>query len=323
MRYKNIFAAALMGFCFVANADNYPTREVSLIVPYGPGGATDIASRLLAEEMAKHLGVPVIIENKPGAGGMLGVGYIARQKPDGYKIGVMPTSSTALAPYISGVSFELDDLDFVASVAAYQFGLAVKSDSPYKSTEDLIKASKDKDGLFFGVTSVSFALSGIKLGELTGGKFEVVNYKSGSEAITELLGGRLDVLAQHPSVITPQVKAGKVRFIASTGEKRWPDFPDSPTLHEQGYDVRLSSEIAIVAPANTPEPILEKLRLAAFKAVENPELQKRFQDMGLEAIKKSGVVVKKETYDNFKASAEDLKAYNKDWVLKKCFVDCK
>ncbi len=305
-----------------ASAATYPDRPINFVVPYGPGGASDIAARLITEKMSASLGQSIVVENKPGAGGMLGVGYVARQKADGYTIGMLPTSSTALAPYMSTVSFSLDDLALIGSVVGYQFGLAVNASSPYQTIDDLLAAAK-KESLFYGSTSVTFMLAGMRMGELTGGDYEIVNYKSGPEVITALIANDIQVASQHPSGITPYVKSGKLRFIASIGETRWTDFPEIPTLREKGVDVAAASEIAFFAPAGTPETIIEALKDAAFAATADPEVKKKLADLGLEVVNKTGPEVRDWMVDFFRESEQPLLNANSEWALKSCFVDCK
>ncbi|MFA5521714.1 MAG: tripartite tricarboxylate transporter substrate binding protein [Castellaniella sp.] len=305
-----------------AVAADYPERSISFVVPYGPGGASDVAARLITQKMSEKLGQTIVVENKPGAGGMLGVGYVARQKADGYTIGMLPTSSTALAPYMSPITFTLDDLALIGSVVGYQFGLAVNAGSPYQTIDDLIEAAK-KESLFYGSTSVTFLLAGMRLGELTGGSYEIVNYKSGPEVITAVLSNDIQVASQHPSGITPYVRDGKLRFLVSIGETRWTDFPEIPTLKEMGLDVIAASEIAFFAPAGTPEAILGQLQAAAFEATNDPGVRKQLQDLGLQVTNKPADQVRQWMIDYFNDSAAPLSSVNAEWVLKGCFVNCK
>lgn len=306
-----------------AETGTYPQREVTLVIPTGAGGATDVTVRFFADVMSEYLKTPVVAMNKSGAGGMIGPAYIAQQKPDGYRIGILLTSATELAPYISKVPFKLDDLEFIASIASYRFGLVVQAGSPYKTAKDLIDASKKGNGTFFGASSITPGLGITKLGKLTGAKFELVNYKSGTETITELIGGRVQSAISQPSDVIPHVESGALRMLASPGVSRWPQYPDVPTLHELGYDVRLMSEIAIVAPAGTPPSVVEKLRQAAFAAVDNPKVKEQFDRLGMDPMKKTGQEVKSMIRENFLANGPAMRELNKDWVAAECFVDCK
>lgn len=319
---KLLVAIGAAAISTAALAADYPARTINFVVPYGPGGASDIAARMIVEKMSEELNQSIIVENKPGAGGMLGIGFVARQKPDGYTIGMLPTSSTVLAPYMSNVSFTLDDLELIGSVVGYQFGLAVNTDSPYQTIDDVIEAAKTEP-MFYGSTSVTFLLAGMRLGELTGGDYEIINYKSGPEVINAVLANNIQIASQHPSGITPHVKAGTLRFLASIGETRWNDFPDIPTLQDKGIDVAASSEIAFFAPAGTPKPIIDRLQKAAFNATQDADVREKLENLGLQVTNKTGPEVMDWMVNFFHDSAAPLKNANSEWTLKDCFVDCK
>ncbi|MCJ9708084.1 tripartite tricarboxylate transporter substrate binding protein [Bordetella hinzii] len=315
------FALAIACASPAAQATEFPSKEITFVIPTGAGGATDVASRMVATAMAQQLKVPFVAVNKSGAGGMIGPAYIAQQPPDGYRIGVLLTSATELAPYISSVPFKLDDLAFVASVASYRFGLIVDAKSPYRTVDDLIQASRGP-GTFFGASSITPGLGITKLGKLTGATFELVNYRSGSETLTELIGGRVQSAISQPADVIPHVQAGTLRLLASPGTQRWPQYPDVPTLKELGYDVALVSEIAIVAPAGTPAAVLARLQEAAFAATEDPKFRAELDRLGMDPVRKSGAQTRQMIRDNFLAAAPAMKDLNKEWVPKACFVDC-
>ena len=306
-----------------AAEDSFPNKEITMVIPTGAGGATDVTSRFVGKVMADYLKVPFVSVNKSGAGGMIGPAYVAQQKPDGYRIGILLTSATELAPYMSKVPFKLDDLEFIASIASYRFGLIVQAGSPFKTVDDLIAASKKEGGTFFGASSITPGLGITRLGKLTGAKFELVNYKSGTETITELIGGRVQSAISQPADVIAHVQSGELRLLASPGVKRWPQYPDVPTLHELGYDVKLVSEIALVAPAGTPAAIIKKLQEAAFAAVDNPAVKEQFDRLGMDPIKKTGEEVKAMIRSNFLQNGPEMRALNAEWVPAQCFVDCK
>jgi len=324
MLAKVLAAVGILCVTSVVQANNgtFPDKEITLVIPTGAGGATDVTSRFIARAMSDYLKVPVVAVNKSGAGGMIGPAYIAQQKPDGYTIGVLLTSATELAPYISKVPFKLDDLEFIASVASYRFGLIVRADSPYQTVGQLIEDSKKDGGTFFGASSITPGLGITRLGKLTGAHFELINLKSGTETTTEVISGRVQSAISQPSDVIPHVQSGALRMLASPGVNRWPQYPDVPTLHELGYDVKLMSEIALIAPAGTPSSIIKKLQEAAFYAAENPELKAKFDQLGMDSISKAGVDVKKMIRENFLLNGPAMRDINSDWVATECFVDC-
>ena len=179
-----------------------------MFVNYGAGGNTDVAARGLAKGMEDILKQPIVVVNRGGAQGTLGVSQLAKQKPDGYTFGIVTYSTIAITPHLLKVDYTADDFDFIAGIGRFKYGVAVRADSPYKSLDDLVKASKQGKGIFFGAPSSPNNLAIFELGRKTGGTFEQVSYKSGAETVAGLLGGQVDVIVQNPSDIVPHVKAG-------------------------------------------------------------------------------------------------------------------
>jgi tripartite-type tricarboxylate transporter receptor subunit TctC len=276
----------------LARAD-YPEREISLIVNYGAGGNTDVTARVLAKGMQKHLGKPVIVINKAGAEGTLGPAYLAAQKPDGYTFGVVTYSTIAIQPYLRDLPYTIKDFEFVAGYGRFRYGVVVRADSPYKTLDDLVKAGRNAPGIFFGAPSAPNNLALFELGRRTGGKFEQVSYKSGSETVTALLGGQVEVIVQNPSDVLAQIQGGKLRLIASASPVRWREFPNVPTMKEAGYDVEIDSWLGIAVPKGTPRPIAEKLQEAVLGALKDPEVLEKITLAGVDAEALTGAQYEK------------------------------
>ena len=237
----------LAGLAFTAAAQDparYPEREVTMIINYGAGGNTDVAARAIGNAMEGLLKKPVVANNRGGAQGTLGVSSLAKQKADGYTLGVVTFSTIAITPHLMNVDYTVDNFDFIAGVARYRYGVAVRADSPYKTVQDLINAAKKDKGVFFGAPSAPNNIAMFELGRKSGGKFEQVSYKSGAETVSALLGGHVDVIVQNPSDIVPHVKAGKMRLLASASPMRWKELPEVP-IHE--IDERFTSRMAHAA----------------------------------------------------------------------------
>lgn len=279
---------ASLGLAAGAAATDFPKNEVRLVVNYGAGGNTDVASRALAKGMEKPLGKPVIVENKPGALGTIGPGYVARQAPDGYTVGVVTYSTQAIMPHLMKLPYTMDDFDFVAGVGRYRYGITVRADSPYKTLQDLVEAAKKPNGVFFGAPSSPNNLALLELGRLTGGKFEQVSYKSGSETVTALLGGQVDVIVQNPSDVLPHIRDGKLRMIASASPMRWPELPEVPTIQESGWPVQIDSWIGLATPRGAPADVLAKLQQAALAAVADPVTRDSFEKLGVDPASLKG-----------------------------------
>jgi tripartite-type tricarboxylate transporter receptor subunit TctC len=275
-------ALALLAFLLAAlpaaAAGDYPNHTVTMVVPFPPGGVADITARPLADVMGRHLGQTVVVENKAGAGGGVGMQYVARSKPDGYTV-LLALSSISIIPEADKVlgrdpMFQLAQLVPIARFTADPTVLAVRADSPYKSVADLIAAAKRKPGAIPFGSSGNYGTMHVPmemLSQATGAKMLHVPFTGAGPAIVALLGGQVDAIATGPSTVTGHVHGGKVRVLATWGEGgRHPAFPDVPTLKELGYDVQFSQWTGLFVPAGTPEPAIAKLREAARAAVQDP-----------------------------------------------------
>ena len=283
---KKILACALWLGCSVltplVNAQVFPAHEVSMIVNYGAGGTTDVATRALAQTMEKILGKPIVVQNKPGALGTLTPAYVARQKPDGYQIGVVTYSTVAIMPHLMDLTYSMKDFEFIAGFGRFRYGIAVNADSPFQTLADLIAAAKDGKGLFFGTTSAPNNLAIFELTRLAGAQFEHISYKSGGEAVTALLSKQVHVIVQNPPDIMPHIKAGKLRLLASASPMRWPELPDVRTIKEQGFDIEIDSWLGLAVPKGTPAAIVKVLEDATLKAMSDPALSTRMTQMGVD-----------------------------------------
>ena len=283
---KKILACALWLGCSVltssVNAQAFPAHEVSMIVNYGAGGTTDVATRALAQTMEKILGKPIVVQNKPGALGTLTPAYVARQKPDGYQIGVVTYSTVAIMPHLMDLTYSMKDFEFIAGFGRFRYGIAVNADSPFQTLADLIAAAKDGKGLFFGTTSAPNNLAIFELTRLAGAQFEHISYKSGGEAVTALLSKQVPVIVQNPPDIMPHIKAGKLRLLASASPMRWPELPDVRTIKEQGFDIEIDSWLGLAVPKGTPAAIVKVLEDATLKAMSDPALSTRMTQMGVD-----------------------------------------
>ena len=272
-------AVALAAFAAPAQAQqDYPNHTIAMVVPFPPGGVADITARPLAEAMTRILKQSVIVENKPGAGGGLGMQYVARAKPDGYTV-LLALSSISIIPEADKVlgrepMFQLSQLVPIARFTADPTVLAVRADSPYKSVADLVAAAKKSPGSIPYGSSGNYGTMHVPmemLDEAAGVKMLHIPFTGAGPAVVALLGGQVDALSTGPSTVIGQARSGKIRVLATWGEGgRHPAFPDVPTLKELGYDVQFSQWTGLFVPAGTPEPVIEKLRAAARAAVEDP-----------------------------------------------------
>jgi tripartite-type tricarboxylate transporter receptor subunit TctC len=266
-------AAASTGAMAQANSGH----TVSLIVPLAPGGIADITARPFAVPLAKELGQPVVVENRAGAGGAIGMSYAARQKPDGNTL-LMALSSIVIIPEadkITGrpISYTLNQFTPIALVSADPTVLVVRADSPWKTIGDLLKAAKEKPGALtysssgiYGTTHVAQAM----LWQAAGVDMLHVPYSGGGPSMVALLAGQVDITAQAPGTVAQHVKAGKARILGTWGVERLKNFPDVPTFKEKGLDVEFYIWSGLFAPAGLPPQKLAQLRAAAKNSVRDP-----------------------------------------------------
>jgi len=277
-----LVASLLLSQWTMAQSD-FPSQPITIIVPYAPGGTTDVLGRALAASMGKQLKQSVIVENKAGAGGTLGVVDMLRTKPDGYRLTLVPVS-VFRQPYVQKTAYDpLRDLTYIASFSAYDFILAVAADSPFKSVKDVVEqARRQKDSVDFGTpgkftgNQVAMAM----LGRTAGVRFVHLPYKGDSEATTALLGGHVKTIVSTNGVLT-FMESGKVRALAVAAETRPPAFAQVPTFREAGYDVVVPSPLGLAGPRDLPLPIVQKLDAAVRAALDDPEMQRVIKTYGV------------------------------------------
>ena len=257
--------------------DWYPSKPIALVVPFPPGGVADIVARPAADAMSRVLNAPIVIENKPGAGGGIGMGYVAKSKPDGYTL-LLALSSISILPEADRITgrapmFQLDQLVPIARLTADPTVLAVRADSPWKTLQDfVVDARKRPGGITYG-SSGNYGTMHVPMemfASSAGVKLLHVPYTGAGPAVIALLGGNIDAVASGPSTVIQHVKAGKVRVLASWGDRRLASLPDVPTLTESGYDAVFFQWSGLFAPAGTPEAIIVRLREAARAAAIDP-----------------------------------------------------
>lgn len=280
-------ALALVTTALSAMADTWPSRPIRFVVPFGPGGANDLVARAVAEAASKQLGQPIIVENKPGAGSVLGADLVAKALPDGYTF-LTPAGGVITNALIkTKMPYKEEDLVPVAMMAVSPSVIVVSADSPIKDLKGLLAAAKTGRGLNFSTAGTGstphFVAEMLKL--KSGAKLEVIPYKSGSEGMVAVIGKQVDATSEASVVVLPQVKGGKLRAIASTWNRRIAALPDLPTAEEQGYpNVFIGHWSGVFAPRGTPEDILEKMNGAINAALKSPELRARLIPQGIDPV---------------------------------------
>jgi tripartite-type tricarboxylate transporter receptor subunit TctC len=278
-------ALALGGTPAAQAQDNYPTRPVRVVIAFPPGGPTDFVGRLVTDKMSAELGQRVYIENRAGAAGTVGADNIAKADPDGYSLFLTTSGAVTIAPHIQSVPYDpLRDFAPVALVTKVTEVLVVTPKLGIKTVKELIALAKEKPG------AVAFASTGIgspphlaqELLDVSANvKFLHVPYRGAAPALTDLLGGQVQVLAADLPVLIAQIQAGALIPIGAAADKRDALLPDVPTLTEQGYpNTEASNWYALLAPAKTPPALIAKLNKAVIDALNDPEVHDKLVKAG-------------------------------------------
>jgi tripartite-type tricarboxylate transporter receptor subunit TctC len=275
--FLQLSAAALAAASLPALAqDAYPNKPVTMLVPFPPGGVADTVGRPVAEAMSRALGQSMIVENKGGAGGGIGMAQVAKSRPDGYNV-LMALSSIVVLPEADRVlkrnpMFTLDQLKPVARFTADPTALVVRADSPWKTYQDFIADVKAKPGVITFGSSGNYGTMHVPMEQLkaaTGTFMLHVPYTGAGPAVLALLAGQVDALSTGPSSVMQHVRAGKLRVLAHWGEGRLPALPEVPSFKELGVPISYSQWSGLFVPAGTPEGVVNRLRQAARAASED------------------------------------------------------
>ena len=288
MKTTSMFAGALLALAAsTAWADSYPSRPVRLVVPYPPGGSADIVARRIADDWAKELGGSVIVDNRAGAGGNIGVDAVAKSPKDGSTIGLQ-TVSLAINPSIfAKMPYDtLKDLTAIGTVASSQHVLVVNNNFPAKNTRELVAVAKANPGKYsYGSagSGSTFHMSAELFKAVANVDILHVPYKGGGPALVDTIGGQVDMSFPVLSAALQQVQSGKLRAIGVTGPKRSALMPDVPTLAESGVPgYSFETWFMVFAPAGTPKPVIEKLNVSLNKVLNNPALKERMAKEGID-----------------------------------------
>lgn len=267
-----------------AQAQSFPTRPITLVVPFPPGGSTDAAARILAERMRAPLGQAVVIENIGGAGGSIGVGRVARAAPDGYTFDIGQWD-THVGSIIYKLDYDLEkDFEPIGLVSNNPQLLVAKNDLPANTVGELVTWMKANPGKINFVNQNAAAnVSGVLFENLTKQKVQFIPYRGAGPAMTDLISGTVDLLVVQGAVALPQIRAGKVKALANLSAQRSASMADIPTADETGVPgLYMSGWFGFWAPKGTPKDIIAKLNAATVEALADPAIQKRFSDLGLD-----------------------------------------
>ena len=282
-------AALLLAACAGgALAQAWPNRPIKVLQGFAAGGNADTIARVIGNELGKSLGQSIVVEARVGAGGNLASDAVAKSPPDGYTLLLVTGGHTASGALYKTLPFEpAESFEMISTITQFPFLFTVRSDSPYQTLRALIDAARAKpESIAYGTAGIGSThhLTGALLASMANAPFLHVPYKGDAAAITSLLGGDLPLVVATPTVAVAQVKAGKLKVVATSGGTRWSGMPEVPTADEAGvpgFDVR--SWIGIAAPAGTPRPIIERLNAEVQKVLQLPEVRARLEALGGEA----------------------------------------
>lgn len=281
----------LLGFSTFANAQTYPTRNITIIVPFPAGGSADTLARILGARLSEKFGQPVVVDNKPGVGGNIGTDLVAKAAPDGYTLLLAP-SSIAIAPHLyKRLAYDpIKDFAPVTLIGNIPMAVVVNPNFPAKSIKELIAMAKEKPGAIDYAsagngTTNHLAVEQFK--QITGIELTHIPYRGNPLAVLDVIGGRVPVFFDFVLTALPHIRDGKVRVLATTGLKRSEVLPDVPTVDESGVPgFEAGTWFGIYAPAKTPQAIVDKLNTETLAAIADPAIEKRLKGLGVDIIAK-------------------------------------
>jgi tripartite-type tricarboxylate transporter receptor subunit TctC len=279
-------AILLVAALSTAQAQGWPSKPIRLIVPVAPGGATDATARLLQEPLSQALGVPIVIENKPGGAGVIATESVVRSPPDGYTFAVVYTSHAGNPALLESLPYDsVKDITPIAFVWRAYLAFSVNKDVPIGSFADLLAKAKAEPG------QLSCAIGGIgqashfavaRLEQMAGITLTNAAYHGAGPALADVLGGHVPILVSNISVAAPQVEAGKLRMLAVTSPERSPLLPNVPTVAESGFpSYQISEWFGVIGPAGLPDEIVNRMNKAINDAAKTPNVVDQFNTMGL------------------------------------------
>jgi tripartite-type tricarboxylate transporter receptor subunit TctC len=285
MLKRLLAGCAMLAFALGAFAQGYPTRAVTMVVPYAAGGPTDTVARVLAQAMSKSIGQTVIVENRPSSGGILGPEMVKNAKPDGYTILIHHIGMATIPTLYRNLGFNpLTDFEYIGLVNDVPMTIIARQTLPPKTLQELIayiKANKEKISYANAGVGAASHLCGMLFMSAINTDVLTVPYKGTGPAMNDLIGGQVDFMCDQTTSTTGQIKAGKVKVYGVTSKQRVPSLPDIPTLDEQGLKgAEVTIWHALYAPKGTPKPVIDKLVSAMQAALKDPGVTQKFTELG-------------------------------------------
>jgi tripartite-type tricarboxylate transporter receptor subunit TctC len=284
---KRMLGAAIMAACFAASGAwaqaAWPDRPIQLVQGFGAGGNSDTIARVIAAPLSEALGKPVVVEARTGAGGNIASEYIARARPDGYTLGLLTGGHAVSAAVYRNLRFDpINDFSFISTVSVFPFVVATRADGPIRSMADLIAAARAKPGeLTFSSVGVGSTqhLTGELLAQMAGIRLSHVPYRGGTQPLTDMLTGRIDVMVDSITVTGGAIRAGNARALGVTSASVWPGL-DAPPVGQSVPGFEVLSWVGLVAPSGTPAPIVARLNAEVAKVLAMAEVRRSLETLG-------------------------------------------
>jgi tripartite-type tricarboxylate transporter receptor subunit TctC len=284
---RSLFAVLALAASFAVHAQSWPTKPVRLVVPYPPGGSTDVTARTLAERVSGALGQPVLVENRAGAGGNIGIESVARADADGYTVLVAP-DFIASAPHVYKLNYDpMTQLVPVIQLTSQPVVLAVHPSLGVATVAELVAAAKQKPGLAYATSGAGSQqhMAAEWFAKLAGIQLTHIPYKGGGQAIADFIGGQVPIASLGSTPVIPHHKSGKVKILAQTTKQRAPSLPEVPTYEEAGFKgLVIDQWLGIFVPAGTDAQIVRRLAAEFDKALAEPVVRERLAKAALEAV---------------------------------------
>ncbi|AXA71201.1 twin-arginine translocation pathway signal protein [Achromobacter insolitus] len=289
VKHLKTLAAACLAALITAPAlaaDNYPSKPITIVLPYATGGSADMLARFAAQALQTELGKPAIVEAKPGAGGVLGTEFVSRAEPDGYTLALTASGTMAVNPYVYKLRYKpLEDFKQITVLVDLPFVVVTNNEFPAKNLQEFIDyGRKNPNKITFGNAGLGTQqhLTQLMFARAAGMQVNIVPYKGSSPAMNDLLGGHIDAVLDNTGVQTPFIKAGKVRPLFVTNPERVAALPDVPTAPEAGLQgFSAVAWFGLAAPKGTPDEIIEKIQQALVREFAKPEMKQRLLDLAM------------------------------------------
>jgi tripartite-type tricarboxylate transporter receptor subunit TctC len=313
VRLLPLIAALGISLPAQAAAEDFPAKPIRIIIGFPPGGNADLVARLMSQKMPDMLGQPVIVENKPGAGGAIASSFVAKAAPDGYTLLLALGAFTAQGAMQKALPFDpVRDFSWISLLGTYAFVVGVKSDSPYRTLAELIAQAKRNPGKmhFPGPLGTLYHLSGEMFNSMAGTDIVHIPYRGGSDAVTELLGGRMDVIFEAVATALPHIQSGTIRALAVTSKDPVRSLPNVPPVSETIPRFDVTSFVGMAGPAGMPPAVVDRLNRDIRRFLELSDIQQRFYEWGGQAAPSTPAEMRSHVETEIQKWKEVVKARN-------------